>query len=102
MLAISGDRTHFSIAALSAVTTSRGVPAGPARVSHVDDSNPGRPDSAIVGMSRTTALRFTLDTPSARMRPDLTCGNSDGMEPNITSTWPPINSGTVNALPLYG
>src|SRR3954465_1053118 len=102
MLAVSGDCTHFAIAALSAVTIGWGVPAGPASVNHVYDSNPGRPDSAIVGISGTTALRFTLDTPSARMRPDLTCGSSDGIEPNMTSTCPPINSGTVNALPLYG
>ena len=95
----TGERTHFSMAALSTFTTSRGMPAGPESVNHVYDSNPGNPDSAIVGRSGTTLVRALLDTPSARMRPDLICGSSDGIEPNIASTLPPISSGTVNALP---
>src|SRR6476469_915272 len=102
MLLISGDFTHLSIAELSALTICRGVPAGAASVSHVYDSNPGSPDSAIVGTCGTTALRLALETPSARMRPDFICGSSAGIEPKSTSTCPPINSGTVNALPLYG
>src|SRR5258706_15234109 len=69
---ISGDCKHFATAALMTVTIWRAVPTGPASVTQVEDSNPGTPDSAMVGRSGATALRFAVETPSARIRPDLT------------------------------
>ena len=50
----------------------RGVAAGAASEVNETDSNPGRPDSAMVGISGAAALRFALEMPSARIRPDLT------------------------------
>ena len=68
----------------------------------VADSNPGTPDSPTVGMSGAATLRLALVMPSARMRLPLTWVSKEGAEPNITSMRPPIMSGTVVPLPLYG
>ena len=78
---VSGARAAWLITVFSVLITARGVPVGTANAVNATDSNPGTPDSAIVGISASAALRFKLLMPSARMRPDLTCGVSAGAEP---------------------
>ena len=53
-------------------------------------------------MSGAEPLRFALVIPSGRMRPALTCGSSDGADPNMTSIRPPTMSGTVDGAALVG
>ena len=51
--------------------TAGGVPAGATMLYHDVTSNPGRPDSSIVGSAGAVAMRFGLATASARSLPPV-------------------------------
>src|ERR1700704_5954644 len=58
---------------------SPGRPAGPSRPHHTPVSNPGSPDSAIVGTSGRTGERIAVVTPSGRTAPAVTCAIDSGI-----------------------
>src|SRR5215218_1487164 len=64
--------TSLRISAVRRATISFGVPVGASMPNHVLASNPGMPDSAIVGKAGAAALRFALLMASACRRPELT------------------------------
>jgi len=84
------------------LTISFGVFTGAQTPYHVAMSNPGRPDSAIVGTSGSAGTLFAVDTPSTLSFPDFTCAIDDGMLSIIIVTCPPIRSVVAGPLPLYG
>ena len=49
-------------------------------------SKSGTPDSATVGISGAAAERLVLEMPSARSRPERTCGSADAEAENMTCT----------------
>ena len=61
----------------------RGVPAGASSVDRCTTSKPGRPASAMVGMSGQRFERFRLVTPSARSIPEETLPCAAGIGANI-------------------
>ena len=63
-------------------------------------SNPGKPDSSIVGTSGSSSTRFAVVTAIARSFPDLMNGIAEGIESNISWIWPPTSSVSAGALPL--
>ncbi len=80
--------------------TSRGNPGGPQTPYQLLWSKPGRPDSAIEGMSGAAPVRFAVVTASARSLPLFTNGIAEGVESNIICTCPPITSVRAGVLPL--
>src|SRR5258706_10078802 len=56
-----------------------GVPADAETPHQLVNSYPGKPDSAAVGTSGSTAARFFPVVASARVLPDLTLGRAAGM-----------------------
>ena len=52
------------------------------------------PASAIVGMSLAEPDRFKVETPNALSLPALTYCNTEGIDTNISGTWPPRGSAT--------
>src|SRR5205823_13486107 len=61
------------VSALILATTSCGVLAGTKKPNHDITSKPGTPDSAMVGMSGTTATRSLVVTATPRTEPAFTC-----------------------------
>jgi hypothetical protein len=57
--------------ALSTLITGGGVPAGASRANQPSTSNPPRPDSATVGTSGSSGVRFALEIASGRSDPFL-------------------------------
>ncbi len=66
----------------------------------LDTSNPGTPDSAMVGTSGAAAARFAVDTPSARSLPLFTCGSAGGMVLKTRCTRPETRSVMIAVAPL--
>ena len=96
----SGMATLFCPAALSALITAGGVPAGATKPRKPPASNPGTPDSAMVGTSGRPSKRFADAMPSAFSFPDLMCGSSAATSANMMFTCPPSRSFTAGAAPL--
>src|SRR5215471_4019754 len=96
-----GEASHFDTSSLIFAMIAGGVPAGTSKPNHDEASNPGRPDSAIVGMSGNAGARVAEVTASARSFPDLICGNDGGRLWNINCAGPAIRSCNAGALPLY-
>src|SRR4051794_3495956 len=78
-LRASEELRALTISVLRRATIGFGMPAGPNTQNHEVISNPGTPDSAIVGTSGSAAERLLLDTAIARMRPTFTIGIIVGM-----------------------
>src|ERR1700687_3011591 len=81
---------------------SRDVPAGASTPNHDGTSNPGKPDSAIVGTCGTAGDRVLFATASTRSLPAFADGMTAASPPNETATWPPSRSLIAAPLPLYG
>ena len=58
------------------------------------------PDSSIVGISGTWALRFAVVTASARILPPRSCGTTVEGESNMKVSCPPITSTSAGPEPL--
>src|SRR3984893_902677 len=109
-VAPSASRRAFTVAVLIASAQSLasfalmagGRPAGPSTPHQTPVSNPGRPDSAIVGTFGTTGERIAVVTPSGRTVPAVTCAIDSGMLLKVIGMWPPIRSVSAGAPPLYG
>ncbi len=80
--------------------TLRGVPAGASRVDRCVASKPGRPLSAIVGISGSRLDRVRLLMPSARSPPAATFACTAGIGANIIAIWPPRRSVSAGPVPL--
>jgi hypothetical protein len=89
-----------TISALSLATMSGGVPAGTITPNQVVRSNPGSPDSAMVGSSGTAGERASVVTASARSLPALTLGSALARLSNINCTCPESKSAIAGAAPL--
>src|SRR6185369_1338777 len=87
------------VSALSLAMISGGVFTGTKKPNQLETSKPGTPDSAIVGISGTTATRSLVVTASARTAPDLTWPMTDGMLSKETSTRPGSRSLIASAPP---
>ncbi|MNC86930.1 hypothetical protein D3C83_26190 [compost metagenome] len=79
-----------------------GTPFGATTPHEFSITYPGTPDSATVGMSGTSEVRFAPVTASARSLPDRACGSAIGMSEKTMCIRPPITSLTANIVPLYG
>src|SRR6266516_4891083 len=90
------------VSALILAMTSCGVLAGTKKPNHENTSKPGKPDSAMVGRSGTTATRSLVVTASPRKLPAFTCSSTVGMLSKMTSTRPGIRSLIAGAPPRYG
>src|SRR4030081_427867 len=75
------------VSALIFALTSGGGLAGTKKPNHENTSKPGT-DSAMVGMSGTTATRSLVVTASPRRLPALTCEMIEGILSKMTSTRP--------------
>ena len=62
------------ISAFNRETMAAGSPAGPTTPTHAVASIPGKPDSASVGTSGKSAMRFALVTASTFTFPARACG----------------------------
>ena len=76
------------------------VPAGASSAYHDTASKPGKPDSAIVGTSGKSGVRFALATPRARSFPAWMCGSAADDCANMNAIWPPSRSRSAGAVPL--
>src|SRR5712671_3295513 len=74
----SGILITVAISVLKRATTSLGVPAGAMNPFQAIASYPGKPDSAMVGMSGYDVSRLALVTPNTLNLPDLRYGNATG------------------------
>ena len=90
----TGAATISLIRNLGAEVVGFGVLVGTSRPYHGNDSYPGTPASAIVGMSGAAPERVAVVTAIARKRPDLTCGIAAAIGANIMSVSPPITAAT--------
>jgi len=63
-------------------------------------SKPGSPDSATVGRSGASEVRFAVVTASARTRPPFTWESDEARLSNMRSTRPPMRSCMAAAAPL--
>src|SRR4051812_42542746 len=79
-----------------------GVLAGASMLCQLVISNPGNPDSAIVGISGTMRERRGVVTASPRSFPALICGSAGGSPAIIICTWPAITAAIAGPVPLYG
>jgi tripartite-type tricarboxylate transporter receptor subunit TctC len=75
-------------------------PAGTKIPNQVLTSNPGRPDSAMVGSSGASGVRLAVVTASARTRPPFTCDRDEAKLSNMRSTRPATRSCIAPAAPL--
>src|SRR5262249_56697059 len=82
-------------------TISAGVLGGKKSAYQEDTSNPGTPDSAILGMSGRNGDRMAEVTASARIAPLSIKARADGVVANITSTRPGIRSLIAGPPPRY-
>ena len=94
-----GAATAAWVSALALRMMSGGVFAGAKSAYHEDTSNPGTPDSAMVGNSGIAGMRFALVTASARSLPALMSGITAPMLLNITSTLPGTRSWSAGPAP---
>ena len=78
-----------------------GVPVGASTPHQLSITNPGTV-SATAGTPGTSGVDFGPVTPSARTRPDFTCGNITAISENTISRCPPIRSLVISDDPLYG
>src|ERR1700676_4427401 len=90
------------VSTLILAMTSFDVFAGTKKPNHENTSKPGTPDSAMVGISGTTATRSLVVTASPRRLPPFTCGRIEGMLSKMTSTRQGIGSWSAGAPPRYG
>src|SRR5215213_5554847 len=97
---MAGARRMATLSRFSSAMVSFGVAAGAASPYHDTDSYPGRPDSAIVGMSGKPGTRFAVDTPIARSRPALTCVIDETVLDAISAMRPATRSITPGPGPL--
>ena len=81
-------------------TIGAGTPFGAIRPCQRMTSNPGTPDSAMVGTSGSAGRRFALVTAMARSRPDFTCGSAVAVLLKKMSVWPEIVSVSAGPVPL--
>src|SRR4051812_37575477 len=88
--------------ALTLSTIAGGVFAGKNMPYQVTTSNPGTPDSIIVGISGITFERCAVEIASALILPALTSGTTAGMLLNFICTLPAMISVSAAAAPLYG
>ena len=98
----SGRESDFPISPFSRATISRGVPAGAITPKNPIISNPGRPDSAIVGTLATTGERFKPVWASIRSLPACTNPIDAVMFENIIGRWPAMTSMSAGPSPLNG
>src|ERR1700736_4420830 len=87
------------VSTLILAMTSFDVFAGTKKPNHENTSKPGTPDSAMVGISGTTATRSLVVTASARSEPAFACGRIEGMLSKMTSTRPGMRSLIAGAPP---
>ncbi|MNL28574.1 hypothetical protein D3C87_1502220 [compost metagenome] len=81
-------------------TTGCGVPAGASRPVHELMTNPGKPDSSIVGICGSPGQRLAEATASTLIFPDFTCGMGTSSGSNAMDTSPDTSAGRIGALPL--
>ena len=92
----------FCTSACKRVTTALGVAAGATRPYHTEASKPGKPDSAMVGVSGKIAVRVGLSTASTRSLPLRTWGCTPNALTATKGTCPPITSVMAGEPPRYG
>src|SRR5258705_8212297 len=84
------------------VSTGAGKPAGAWKPYQLAASKSLTPTSSKVGISGAPAVRWRVDTPSARSLPALNCGTTLGIVENVDWICPAITSATAGPVPLYG
>src|SRR5262249_35736188 len=98
----SGALYALTISRCRVCITGWGVPAGAKRPFHTIASTPGRPASAVVGTSGSSARRDGPATASARSFPDLMCATITCGTTYAAEMVPDSRSGISALTPLYG
>ena len=86
--------------ALRSLITAGGVFAGAINANQPSTSNPASPDSATVGTSGSSSVRFALETASGRSEPFLMWAVMIATFSNIIGTRPASTSGSSAPVPL--
>ena len=79
-----------------------GVPAGAITPTQLSPLMPGKPASAMVGISGMAAVRFSLFTASTRSLSSLKWGMTAAGELNVTGVCPPTTEAAAGPPPLNG
>src|SRR5687768_13410017 len=87
---------------LNVATIGCGIPAGPTIPYHATATKPGKPASAIVGMSGSDGERCGAVTPKPLSLPDLMNGIEDERLAKLKSTCPPSSPVSDSVAPLNG
>ena len=88
------------IAAFSRSMIGCGVPAGTNSANQPSSMKPGRPASAVVGMSGNAGCRCSLASASAFTAPLRMCAETEGGVTISSSTWPATRSAVAGPAPL--
>src|SRR5262249_1151147 len=88
----SGSLSTARVARCTLARIGSGVPAGASSANHEVASNPGKPDSAMVGRSGTLGDRVSDVTARPRSLPSRTSGRSEPEFPQTMVTRPPITA----------
>src|SRR4029450_9377614 len=98
----SGRLRIFTTSALSLSMMGWGVPFGANSAVQLEASTSVTPASCSVGQSGLNFDRLAMVTPSARARPDLTCGATDELASTPSGISPPASAAAAGAPPLEG
>ena len=87
---------------MSFATIAGGVPFGAMKACQTEASNPGKPDSAMVGASGIVETRWALSAASTRSLPSFTSGRTSTAFTATSGSCPPSTSVIAGLPPLYG